>query len=68
MPLFLERLLRVLGPMQSEKFGWKLRADALNKIQKQVEVDYDKKKTSQKILFRFGRLIAGSFGIKFAAR
>ncbi len=39
----LERLLRVLGPMQSEKFGMEVAGNnALNKIQKQVEVDYNK--------------------------
>jgi hypothetical protein len=45
----LERVLNVLGPLSSEKFGLELSSsDALTKIQKQVEVDYDRTENKPK--------------------
>jgi len=45
----LERLLGVLGPLVSDKFGLELSSsDALSKIQKQVEVDYDREENRPK--------------------
>lgn len=45
----LERLLRVLGPVQSEKFDLEVVGNnALSAIQKQVEVDYNKEENKPK--------------------
>lgn len=66
----LERLLRVLGPMQSEKFGLEVAgSDALNKIQKQVEVDYDKEENKPKEVISdlAGSLLARSGELNLAS-
>jgi len=45
----LERFLSVLGPLSVEKFGMQVASeDALVKLQKQVEVDYDKEENKPK--------------------
>jgi len=66
----LERLLRVLGPMQSDKFGLEVAGgDALNKIQKQVEVDYDKEENKPKEVISdlAGSLLARSGELNLAS-
>lgn len=47
----LERLLRVMGPIESSNFGVAVSADdAVDKIQKHVEIDYDKTENKPKAL------------------